>query len=127
MDDRKDSIRLAASWAGLDVDGVLLNLRGHDLLLLACKQRLSFCYSQSHTGRRDFFCPFDQPRLMFDRSAWESLEYRLDCPSHPTRLTHPKTLHTLIAKDEQAAASQPQCGWPVGSAAQEFLSIAFVQ
>jgi hypothetical protein len=35
---------------------------------------------------------------MFDRSAWNSLEYQHDCPSHPPRLTHPTTLHTLVTE-----------------------------
>jgi len=94
--------RLATSPAGFDVGNVLLNLRGHDLFLQACKQRFALGYGQSHTGRRDFLCPLDQPHLMFDRTAWSSLEYQLDCPSHPPRLTHPTTLHTLLRCTLQA-------------------------
>src|ERR1039458_1668841 len=87
--------RIAASRTRLDVDNMLLNLRGHDLLLQACKQRFALCYRQSHTGRRDLLRPLDHPHFVFDRTAWDSLKYQLDCPSHPPRLTHPTTLHTL--------------------------------
>jgi hypothetical protein len=47
--------------AGLEGRHMLLNLRGHHLLLQAREQRFSFCYSQSHSGRGDFLGPFDDP------------------------------------------------------------------
>ena len=49
--------RLAALRARLHAGHMLLNLRGHDLLLQACKQRFALCYSQSHASRRDFLPP----------------------------------------------------------------------
>jgi hypothetical protein len=76
---------------------MLLNLRGHDLLLQARKQRFALCYSQSHASRRDFLPPLDHPHLVFDGAAWDRLKYQLDCPFHPQRLTQPTTLHTLAA------------------------------
>jgi hypothetical protein len=57
---------IAATRAGPDVSSMLLNLRGHDLLLHACKRRFALCYRQSHAGRRG---PLDHPRLMFDGTA----------------------------------------------------------
>jgi len=74
---------------------MLLNLRGHNLLLQARKQRFAFCYSQSHGGRRDFLRPLDDPQLVFDGTAWDRLKYQFDCPFHLQRLPQPTTLHTL--------------------------------
>ena len=82
--------------AGLEGRHMLLNLRGHHLLLQAREQRFSFCYSQSHGGRGDFLGPFDDPQLVFDRAAWNRLKYQLDCPLHSQRLMQPTTLHTLV-------------------------------
>ena len=88
--------RLAALRARLHSGHMLLNLRGHDLLLQTCKQRFALCYSQSHASRRDFLPPLDHPHLVFDGAAWDRLKYQLDCPFHPQRLTQPTTLHTLL-------------------------------
>ena len=88
--------RLAALRTRLHAGHMLLNLRGHDLLLQACKQRFALCYSQSHASRRDFLPPLDHPHLVFDGAAWDRLKYQLDCPFHPQRLTQPTTLHTLF-------------------------------
>jgi hypothetical protein len=100
--------RFAASRAGLDAGNMLLNLRGHDLLLQARKQRFAFCYSQSHNGRRDFLRPIDDPHLVFDGTAWDSLKYQLDCPFHALRLTHPTTLHTLLLWSNPAEVKSAQ-------------------
>ena len=86
---------IAALWARLHAGHMLLNLRGHDLCLQTCKQRLALCYRQSNAGRRDFFRPLDHPHLVFDGAAWDRLKYQLECPSHSPRLTLPTTLHTL--------------------------------
>jgi hypothetical protein len=74
--------RIAALRASLDGCHMLLNLRGHNLLLQPRKQRFAFCYSQSHIGRRDFLRLLDYPQLVFDRAAWDRLKYQLDCPLH---------------------------------------------
>ena len=88
--------RVATLRAILDGCHMLLNLRGHDLLLQARKQRFALCYSQSHASRRDFLPPLDHPHLVFDGAAWDRLKYQLDCPFHPQRLIQPTTLHTLV-------------------------------
>src|ERR1019366_7117434 len=87
--------RVATLRAILDGCHMLLNLRGHDLLLQARKQRFAFYYSQSHGGRRDFLRPLDDPQLVFDGTAWDRLKYQFDCPFHLQRLPLPTTLHTL--------------------------------
>src|ERR1035438_7778871 len=97
--------RLAALRTRLHAGHMLLNLRGHDLLLQACKQRFALCYSQSHASRRDFLPPLDHPHLVFDGAAWDRLKYQLDCPFHPQRLTQPTTLHTLKSKGFGSFAS----------------------
>ena len=74
---------------------MLLNLRGHDLLLQARKQRFAFCYRQSHGGRRDSLRTLDDPQLVLDWTAWDRLKYQFDCPFHLQRLPQPTTLHTL--------------------------------
>ena len=91
----KRAATLRAILAILDGCRMLLNLRSHDLLLQACKQRFALCDSQSHASRREFFRPLDHPHLVFDGAAWDRLKYQLDCPFHPQRLTQPTTLHTL--------------------------------
>ena len=90
--------RVATLRAILDGCHMLLNLRGHDLLLQARKQRFAFCYSQSHGGRRDFLRTLDDPQLVFDWTAWDRLKYQFDCPFHLQRLPQPTTLHTLVAR-----------------------------
>ena len=87
--------RIAALRARLHAGNMLFNLRGHNLLPQARKQRFVLCYRQSHAGRRDFLRPLDHPRVVFDGAAWDRLKYQLDCPFHPQRLTQPTTLHTL--------------------------------
>jgi hypothetical protein len=70
--------RIATLRAILDGCHMLLNLRGDDLLLQARKQRLAFCYGQSHGGRRDFLRTLDDPQFMFDGTAWDRLKYQFD-------------------------------------------------
>src|ERR1035437_9918699 len=86
---------LAALGATSDAGNMPLNLRGYDLLLQACKQSFAFSYRQSHGCRRNFLCPLDHAHLVLDWAAWNHLNYQPDCPSHPQRLNHPTTLHTL--------------------------------
>ena len=89
------SKRIAALRAKLHAGQILLNLRGHDLLPQACKQRFALCNSQSHGSRRDFLCPLDDPYLVPDGAVSDRLKYQLECPFHHKRLTHPTALHTL--------------------------------
>ena len=58
--------RIAALRARLHAGNMLFNLRGHNLLLQACKQRFALCYRQSHASRRDFLRPLDNPHVVFD-------------------------------------------------------------
>ncbi|MHB1839798.1 MAG: hypothetical protein ACYCPD_08560 [Acidobacteriaceae bacterium] len=74
---------IAALRARLHAGNMLFNLRGHNLLLQARKQRFALCYRQSHAGRRDFLRPLDHPHVVFDGAAWNRLKYQLDCPLHP--------------------------------------------
>ena len=98
---------IATLRAILDGCHMLLNLRGHDLLLQARKQRFAFCYSQSHGGRRDFLRTLDDPQLVFDWTACDRLKYQFDCPFHLQRLPQPTTLHTLLRKVHRLKPIQP--------------------
>jgi len=102
--------RIAALRARLHAGNMLFNLRGHNLLLQARKQRVALCYRQSNAGRRDFLRPLDHPHVVFDVAAWDRLKYQLDCPFHPQRLTQPTTLHTLYTYRKTGIMSSPDEG-----------------
>ncbi len=57
--------------AGLDAGNMLLNLRGHDLLLQTCKRPFALSYRRSCGSRRDFLSPLDHAHLVFDGATWK--------------------------------------------------------
>ena len=101
------SKRFATLRTILDRGHMLLNLRGHDLVLQARKERFALRYCQSHGGWRDFIRPLDDPQLVFYGTAWDRLKYQFDCPFHLQRLPLPTTLHTLIAYRLMARLTRP--------------------